>query len=36
MNKNSMSFDKVVGKSLDVEQLQKVSGGKFQSVSLMY
>ena len=36
MNKNSMSFDKVVGKRLDVEQLQKVSGGKFQSVSLMY
>lgn len=36
MNKNSMSFDKVVGKSLNVEQLQKVSGGQFKNISLMY
>ncbi|WP_076657398.1 hypothetical protein [Lactiplantibacillus plantarum] len=31
MTKNSMSFDKVVGKSLNVEQLQKVSGGQFKN-----
>lgn len=36
MNKNGMSFDKVVGKSLNVEQLQKVSGGQFKNISLMY
>ncbi|MEL1272185.1 hypothetical protein AABC04_15440 [Lactiplantibacillus plantarum] len=36
MTKNSMSFDKVVGKILNVEQLQKVSGGQFKNISLMY
>lgn len=36
MNKNGMSFDKVVGKILNVEQLQKVSGGQFKNISLMY